>query len=113
MSSQQSTIDFLVDQLSGAGQITSRKMFGEFALYCDSKVVAFVCDDQLFVKPTDAGKAFLKTVDEKPAYPGSKLYFYISGEQWDDGDWLSELIKVTAAALPVPKPKKSKKTVLQ
>lgn len=95
--------------MSGAGTITARPMFGEYALYCDGKVVAFVCDDELFVKPTDAGRTYLGEVEEKPAYPGSKMYFYISGERWDDSDWLSELIKTTAAVLPEPKPKKLKK----
>lgn len=105
MSSQQRTIDFLTDQMSEAGTITSRKMFGEYALYCDEKVVAFVCDDQLFIKPTEQGKTFIGKYEEKPAYPGSKMYLYISGEYWDDAEWLSELIRVTAAALPLPKKK--------
>lgn len=108
MSTQQNTIDYLLDQLSSASQMTSRKMFGEYALYSGPKVVAFVCDDQLFVKPTQAGREFLKDVDERPAYPGSKNYFWISGEKWDDSEWLSELITVTAKELPLPKPKKKK-----
>ncbi len=108
MASSQSTVDFLAEQMAEAGKITSRKMFGEYALYCGGKVVAFVCDDQLFVKPTENGKKFIKKVVEKPAYPGSKMYFWISDEHWDDSDWLSELIKVTAAELPLPKPKKLK-----
>ena len=112
MSSQQSTVDFIVEQMSGAGVITARKMFGEYGVYCDGKVIAFVCDDELFVKPTKAGRAHIKNVEEKPAYPGSKPYFWISGELWDDSEWLSELIRVTAAELPAPKPKK-KKPLLQ
>lgn len=103
MASDQSTIDFLSEQISGAGRITSRKMFGEYALYCDGKVVAFVCDDQLFVKPTEAGKKHLGTPEEKPAYPGSKMYYWIDTEHWDDDGWMSQLIKVTADALPQPK----------
>jgi TfoX/Sxy family transcriptional regulator of competence genes len=103
MSSTQKTIDFLSEQISGAGHITARKMFGEYALYCDTKVVAFVCDDELFVKPTDAGRQFIGEVSEKPAYPGSKMYFWISGEQWDDSEWLTQLIKTTADSLPLPK----------
>jgi DNA transformation protein and related proteins len=59
----------------------------------------------LFIKPTDQGRAYIGEVEEKPAYPGSKLYFFISGEYWDDAAWLSELIRVTAAALPLPKKK--------
>ncbi len=106
MASDQSTVDFLSEQIAGAGRITSRKMFGEYALYCDTKVVAFVCDYELFVKPTDAGKQYLKTPVERPAYPGSKMYYWIDTEHWDDEEWMSELIKVTAAALPLPKRKK-------
>lgn len=109
MSTEQSTVDYLSDQMSQAGAITSKKMFGEYALYCDTKVVAFVCDDQLFVKPTAAAKNFLKNPTEAPAYSGSKMYYLIDGDKWDDADWLSELIKVSAAELPLPKPKKTKR----
>jgi TfoX/Sxy family transcriptional regulator of competence genes len=105
MSSQQKTVDFLVEQMAEAGHITTRKMFGEYAIYCDTKVVAFVCDDELFIKPTDVGRQFIDEVVEKPAYPGSKMYFWISGDLWDDADWLSQLIKKTAAVLPLPKRK--------
>lgn len=106
MATKQETVDFLSDQISNAGKITSKKMFGEYALYCDSKVVAFVCDDQLFVKPTQAGKTYIKNVVEKPAYPGSKMYFWISGDFWDDSDWLTGLIRTSAAELPLPNRKK-------
>lgn len=84
----------------------SRKMFGEYAIYCDEKVVVLVCDDQLFVKPTDAGRDFIGSVTEAPPYPGSKDFFRIDEEKWEDRDWLMELIAITAAELPVKKPKK-------
>lgn len=96
MSTQQTTIDFLLEQTAHAGTMTARKMFGEYALYCDRKVVAFVCDDQLYVKPTEEGRAFIGDVEEKPAYPGSKPYFWISGERWDDDEWLTHLVRITA-----------------
>src|SRR4051812_2802868 len=108
MATQQQTIDFLTDQLTGAGDIRSRKMFGEYALYCDEKVVAFVCDDQLFLKPTEAARTFIGTPEEAPAYPGSKMYYLISEDQWENRDWLSQLIRINADALPLPKPKKAK-----
>ncbi len=109
MATKQSIVDFLTEQMANAGNISSRKMFGEYAIYCNEKVVAFVCDDKLFVKPTHAGRTFIETVEEAPAYPGSKLYFYISGDFWEDQQWLSELISKTAEELPLPKPKKHKK----
>lgn len=106
MATKQSTIDFLLEQITGAGEIRARKMFGEYAIYCNDKVVALVCDDQLFVKPTTAGRLFIETVEEGIPYPGAKPYFHISGDQWEDRQWLSELITKTAAELPLPKKKK-------
>lgn len=53
MASEQHTADFIVEQMSHAGDMRTRKMFGEYALYCDDKVIAFICDDQLYLKITD------------------------------------------------------------
>ena len=44
-------------------------MFGEYALYIDEKVVALICDNQVFVKPTAAGLEVLGEVIEAPPYP--------------------------------------------
>ena len=105
MGTRAETMEFLADQLGGLPNIRYRKMFGEYGLYCDEKVVAFVCDDELFVKPTEAGRSYIGEPDEAPAYPGSKLYFRVSGDRWEDRDWLAGLIEATAAVLPLPKPK--------
>lgn len=108
MPSDQSFIDYLVDQLQSAGTISYRKMFGEYALYCDGKVVALVCDNQLFVKPTEAGRVFIgKDLTEGHAYPSAKPSFLVT-DNFEDRDWLSKLISLTAAELPLPKPKKPK-----
>lgn len=107
MASDQSTVDFIVDQIAGAGTVTSKKMFGEYALYVDGKVAALVCDNRLFVKPTDAGRAFIGEPVEGHPYPGAKPCFLIE-DRIDDREWLAELVRITAAALPEPKPKKKK-----
>jgi len=102
MASKPTTVEFLIEQMQHAGAISTRRMFGEYAIYCDGRVVALVCDDQLYVKPTAAGRAFMSAVTEAPPYPGAKPYFLIGGDRWDDRDWLSELIRVSAAELPQP-----------
>ncbi|KVC88559.1 competence protein TfoX [Burkholderia ubonensis] len=106
MASSQSTVDFIVEQMAAAGAVSARKMFGEYGIYCDGKMVALVCDDRLFVKPTPDGKAFLGECEEGPPYPGAKPCLVISGERWDEREWLSRLIRITAAQLPPPKPRK-------
>lgn len=106
MASEQSTVDFIAEQMARAGDIRSRKMFGEYALYCDERVIAFVCDDQLFLKITEPGRAVLKHEELGQAYPGSKDYFVISPDDWDDASYMVELARATADAVPPPKPKK-------
>jgi TfoX/Sxy family transcriptional regulator of competence genes len=105
MATRQSTIDFLLEQIEGVGNVSAKKMFGEYGIFCDDRMVAMVCDGQLFVKPTGAGREFLGEVIEGSPYPGAKPCFLISGDKWDDRAWLSSLIRISAAELPIPKKK--------
>jgi DNA transformation protein and related proteins len=107
MASDASFVEYVCDRIDGAGQISFRKMFGEYAIYCDAKVVALVCDNQLFVKPTVSGRSTIDNVIEAPPYPKAKPYFLIV-DRIDDREWMSELIRRTASELPLPKPKKPK-----
>ena len=106
MASDQKTVDYITEHMQKAGSIRSRKMFGEYGVYCEEKVIAFICDNQLFLKITDPVRAIVRTQTVGPPYPGAKDYFVIREEDWDDIDYLSELARVTADALPVPVPKK-------
>jgi TfoX/Sxy family transcriptional regulator of competence genes len=107
MASDLEFVRYVCDQIEGAGEIRYRAMFGEYAVYCGDKVVALVCDDRLFVKPTDAGRAFIGDVVEAPAYPGAKPSFLIE-DRLDDKAWVTELVRLTWAELPPPKPKKAR-----
>jgi DNA transformation protein and related proteins len=96
------------DQLSDLGEVSCRKMFGEYALYLGDRVVALICDNQLFLKPTEAGRALLGAPAEAPPYPGAKPYFVLD-EHLDDRQLLSATFSATAAALPAPRPKSGRK----
>ena len=108
MASAQATVDYLIEQMHAAGAVSSRKMFGEYAIYCDGRMPALVCDDRLFVKITPGGRAFAAKhpLPEAPPYPGAKPCMVVDGDLWDDGEWLSRLIRLTADELPEPKPRK-------
>jgi TfoX/Sxy family transcriptional regulator of competence genes len=101
-------VGYVTDQVDDSCNLTHRMMFGGCTFYLDGKVVALICDDQLFVKPTRAGREFIGNVVEAPAYPGAKNSFLIE-DQIDDGEWLTNLLTVTAAELPVPRARKKKK----
>jgi TfoX/Sxy family transcriptional regulator of competence genes len=102
MSTQQSTVDYILDQLSGL-DVSARKMFGEYALYCDGKTTAFICDDTLLVKILPENKHLATDLPLGKPYPAAKDYYEVPGDRLEDIDWLSEFIQVTAAAVPVKK----------
>lgn len=109
MATSEDFVRYIVDQSGLIGSLSYRKMFGEYALYLDGKVVAFACDDSLFIKPSSASRALVPDVDQRPLFPGSKDYPVVD-ELLDDPDALKELFTTTAAALPPPKarPKRNK-----
>ena len=107
MASSIDTVQYICDQADLDQRLAFRKMFGEYALYLDRKVVALICDDQLFLKPTPEGKAYLGKVSEAPPYEGAKNFYLLSAEL-DDPERLREVLQVTARALPEPKPKRAR-----
>ncbi len=108
MPSTEDFTQFVADQLESAGDVRYKKMFGEYCLYIDDKVFAFICDDKLFVKPTESARDYIGEPTLAPAYPGSKDYFLVE-EQLEDSAWLVGLAKACWDELPAPKPRKKKK----
>lgn len=107
MSTSPATIDHILDTLSPL-RLTTRCMFGEYAIYLDEKVVALVCDDTLFIKPTPGAKSLLADAEMAPAYPGGKDWI-IGSAVLDDPNLCIRTLRTIAAELPPPKPKKPKK----
>jgi len=111
MATTQSTMEYITDQLSRlGGRIRTRKMFGEYALYCDEKVVALICDNQLFLKPTEVGKKLMPHPVEQAPFSGAKPMWLVTDELLEDREWLCQMVNVAAEVLPFPKAKKKKST---
>jgi DNA transformation protein len=108
MSTQKETIEFILEKLGEPGRFTVRSMFGEYALYADGKVVAFVCDDQLYVKILPESKELEGICDKDEAYPGSKLYYSVEESQLSQISNLPDILLDIAKSLPAKKLKKKK-----
>ena len=98
MSSHADLVQYIADQCAGAGEIATKKMFGDYGIYCDGKLFGLICDDDFFLKPTDAGRRLLREVDMRPPYHVAKDFFYIADV--DDRDYLVELVRATCGELP-------------
>ena len=108
MATQQRTIDYLIEQATGAGPVSAKPMFGEYGVYVDGKMIGSVCDDRLFVKPTASGRVHAEPASDAQPYPGARPHLLIEADRWENAEWLGELLRVTAAELPAPKPRKPK-----
>lgn len=106
MGTRSDTIAHLLDALAPL-PLTARKMFGEYALYLDGKVVALVCDDQLFLRPTPRSIAALPDTPLAPPYPGAKDHLLVT-DALDDPAPVITALRSLAEDLPAPKPKKPK-----
>lgn len=106
MASKPEFVQYVAEQMRGAGCITYRKMFGEYGMYCDGKIFALVCEDQLFIKITETGRRICPELRKAAPYEGAKNYFLI--EDVDNRNALVSLVTATCAALPEPKPKKGR-----
>ena len=105
MASDQNYVDFVKEQIQNVGEITAKKMFGEFGIYSDGKLFGVICDNKLFIKPTEQGRQYIGNPIEKPPYEGAEPSFLIE-EKLEDVEWLSALVKITLDNLPEPKIKK-------
>lgn len=107
MASHPDFVNYVAEQLQAAGTIRSRKMFGEYGLYCDDVFFAVICDDQLFVKITPEGEAAFPNLPKAPPYEGARDSFLV--EDVEDRERMTELTRITCQALQKGTPKKRRK----
>jgi TfoX/Sxy family transcriptional regulator of competence genes len=108
MATDRSFIEYVAEQSALGERLSFKRMFGEYGIYIDGKVVAFACDNSLFVKAADATAMLTAELPRHPPYPGAKPY-PVADELLDDSERLQALLVATAKAMPEPKAKKPKR----
>lgn len=106
MATSEEFAGYIREQTAEVGEVPTRRMFGEYGVYCQGKFVGMVCNNQLFIKITPAGKRLLPEARELPPYKEARPYLLV--EQLEDRALLALVLTATAAELPAPKPKKPK-----
>ena len=107
MASHPDFVDYVAEQLREAGVIRSRKMFGEYGLYCGDVFFAVICDDQFFVKVTPQGEAVFPGLPKAPPYEGAKDSFLV--EDVANREQMTKLVRITCEALRSKPQKKRRK----
>ena len=90
MASSREYFEFIIDQLSLVDGITSRKMMGEYILYCDGKIFGGIYDDRFLVKPTKSALAKMPEAKRELPYDGAKEMLLV--EDVENRDFLRDLV---------------------
>lgn len=104
MASSREFLQYVLEQLSGADEVTYKPMMGEFILYVDGKIFGGIYDDRFFVKPVDAAKRLMPEAPTALPYEGAKPMLVV--ENVDDKNFLKKLVTALAKEIPEPKRKK-------
>ncbi len=109
MSTQKETVAFILETLGEPAVFAARAMFGEYALYAKGKVVALICDNQLYVKILPASVELEDVCEKDSPYTGAKLHYLVEEGQLSHIHNLPDILLAIASALPTPKKKIQKK----
>ena len=101
MASSKDYLEYVLEQLSETGDVTSRAMMGEYILYFRG-----MYDNRLLVKPVEAARRMMPDASEELPYDGAKPMLMV--ENIEDREFLKELFEAMYDELPAPKPKKKK-----
>ena len=105
MATRKEYIHFILDQLSGLEEITSRSMMGEYIIYYRGKIAAYLCDNRLLVKIVPAALGMMPTAKKESPYAGASEMLRVNEEDISE-EFLKELFEAMYPELPEPKKKK-------
>lgn len=108
MATDLSFVEHVADQAQLGDRLTYKKMFGEYGLYVDGKMVALACDNSLFIKPVALTDSLTAGLTRSAPYPGAKPHV-VADALLDEPAQLRKLLLATEQALPAPKPKAPRK----
>ena len=101
MASGKAYLDYILEQLSEAGEVSYRPMMGEYVIYYQGKVIGGIYDDRFLVKPVKSAIALLPDAPMEEPYPGGKEMLLV--DCVEDRARLRELLEALYAELPAPK----------
>ena len=104
MASSKEYLEYVLEQLSGAGDVSYRAMMGEYIIYYRGKVVGGIHDDRFLVKPVKPAVAMMPDAQREIPYEGAKEMLLV--DDVENREFLKELLEAMHDELPAPKKKK-------
>lgn len=102
MASSKEYLYFILDQLSGLDGIRYNQMMGEYIIYHNDKISAYLCDNRLLIKPVPAAAKMLPDAKYESPYDGAKSMLLVENTE---REFLTKLFESIYDELPEPKKK--------
>ncbi len=96
--------DYIVENLQKAGEISTRKMMGEYCVYYQGKLIGDICDNTLFLKPTEAVLRLMPEAERAYPYDGSRTLMAVVDDV-ENTKLMTEVLQEMYMELPEPKKK--------
>ena len=103
MATEAGFVEFVCEQIAGSGQLSSRKMFGEYMVYVNLKPLLLICDNTVFVKKLDELSELLADAECGFPYKGAREHYILDV---DNRELALEVVQALNRVVPLPKPKK-------
>lgn len=101
MASSKDYLMFILEQLSGLGEISYKSMMGEYIIYYRGKIIGGIYDDRFLVKPVQAAVKLMPDASYELPYEGAKEMLLVNNV--DSKEFLQELIEAMYEELPEKK----------
>lgn len=99
--------DYVVESLGRVGEITTKKMMGEYCIYYKGKLIGDICDNCLFLKPTESALRLMPDADRAYPYEGSKTLMAVVDDV-ENTELMESVLNAMYEELPEPKKKLKK-----
>lgn len=94
--------EYVMECLSKAGDVTVRRMMGEYCVYYNGKLIGDICDNRFLVKKTPSSEKLLEGGSLEYPYEGSKTLMYVL-EELEEIDFIKQLLEGLFYDLPLKK----------
>ena len=104
MASTRDYLEFILEQLSDAEDVSYRAMMGEYVLYYRDKVFGGIYDNRFLIKPVKSASALMPDAPLELPYEGAKEMLLV--ENLEDKMFLAGLLEAMYDELPATKKRK-------
>lgn len=104
MATTQEFHDYVMENLRKVGDVSTRKMMGEYCVYYKGKLIGDICDNCLFLKPTESVIRLMPDADRGYPYEGSKTLMVVV-DAIENAELMEEVLNEMYKELPEPKKK--------